>query len=67
MAGITLSLWYLKDFVCELEPIGPMEVLTPGDQAEFTENWYIAEFPFPEQRELVDVDAVTQTAKSLFM
>ncbi len=65
MAGITISLWYFKDFVCELEPIGPMEILEPGAQASFIENWWIAPFSFPEKRSEVDVQAVTEVANSL--
>ncbi|MDF1513608.1 MAG: hypothetical protein P1S60_07350 [Anaerolineae bacterium] len=65
MAGITISLWYLKDFVCELEPIGPMEVLTRGEQADFTETWYVVNFPFPEQRDQVDARQVASLAQQL--
>ena len=65
MAGITISLWYLKEFVCELEPIGPMEVLSPGESASFTENWFIGEFQFPAQRDQVDARAVAKVAESI--
>ena len=65
MAGITISLWYLKEFVCELEPIGPMEVLGPGQSASFTENWFVVDFPFPAKRDQVDARAVSRAAKQL--
>jgi hypothetical protein len=65
MAGITLSLWYMRDFVCELEPIGPMEILAPGESVNFTENWTILEFPFPELRDQVDPHAVKSAVKSI--
>jgi hypothetical protein len=65
MAGITISLWYLKERVCELEPIGPMEILAPGSTAQFTENWFLIDYPFPAQREEVDVCAVSNIAKTL--
>jgi hypothetical protein len=66
MAAITISLWYLKEFVCELEPIGPMEVLAPGEKASFTETWYIANYPFPDQRAKVDALSVSRAATQLF-
>ena len=65
MAGITISLWYLKEYVCELEPIGPMEVLEPGTSASFMETWYVIDYPFPDQRNQVDVNSVAVAAKQL--
>ena len=47
-AGLTASVWYPSRMnVVELEPIGPREVLKPGEQASFTETWNLAEAPFP--------------------
>lgn len=63
MAAITISLWYMRDTVCELEPIGPMEILQPGESASFTENWSIVAFPFPEQRAKVDTAAVARAVQ----
>ena len=50
MAGLTISIWHKDDVVCELEPIGPMEVLNPGESASFSETWQLASFPFPGDR-----------------
>ena len=41
----------------ELEPIGPRERLQPGEHAEFTEEWFLSEMPFPKDRK-VDLEAV---------
>jgi len=59
VAGLTISLWYYQDLVCELEPIGPKEVLQPGEESLFTETWYLAEYPFPTDRRALDVDALS--------
>jgi hypothetical protein len=50
MAGLTISIWYKEDQMCELEPIGPMEELNPGESASFTETWTLAPHDFPEDR-----------------
>jgi hypothetical protein len=53
-AGLTLSLWFIRDLVCELEPNGPMEVLQPGQAASLTEEWWLAPLPLPAQRDAAD-------------
>lgn len=63
MAGLTLSLWYYKDLVCELEPIGPMEVLEPGESASFTEDWWLLPHPFPAQREALGLSNVVRVVE----
>lgn len=62
-AGLTLSLWYFRDLVCELEPIGPMEVLQPGQAASLTEEWWLAPCPFPAQRDAADVAQIVALAQ----
>ena len=32
----------------EIEPIGPLEIIEPGDERSFTEDWWLAEFSFPK-------------------
>jgi len=56
-AGLTISIWYPDNAMIELEPIGPRERLQPGEQAGFTEEWFLSEMPFPKDRN-VDLDAV---------
>lgn len=49
VAGLTISVWYPKDRpTVELEPIGPAELLDPGDKASFTEEWWLLAHPFPQ-------------------
>jgi len=59
MAGFTVSVWYYKDELVELEPIGPMERLAPGESASFTEDWWLLAYPFPERRDALDLEEVS--------
>jgi len=75
MCAATLSLYYYPfiedrkkpaaerglsvDF-CELEPIGPMELLKPRQSSSFTEDWWLVSFPFPAASKDVNLDAVTR-------
>lgn len=54
-AGLTLSVWYPPGARIELEPIGPREVLRPGEQATFEEDWFLLAFPFPKAGEQVNL------------
>ncbi len=47
MAAPTASVWYHKDTMCEIEPLGPLEVLEPGESSSFTEHWYLYDFEYP--------------------
>jgi len=47
MTGATVSIWYNKKGVCEIEPIGPWEWIRPGESISFTENWYLMDFKYP--------------------
>jgi hypothetical protein len=58
MAGFTIVMWYFKDLLCELEPIGPKERLAPGQSAAFTEDWWLLPYAFPQTRTNVDLEAV---------
>lgn len=58
MAGLTISIWYYKNERCELEPIGPREILVPGGSASFTEEWELLPFDFPDPAETADLDAI---------
>ena len=50
MAAPTVSVWYNKDLMCEVEPLGPLEILEPGEAASFTEHWYLYDYQYPEDR-----------------
>ena len=62
MAGLTISIWYFKNEMCELEPIGPRENLAPGASASYTEEWELKPFTFPADGKTVDLGAVKQAA-----
>ncbi len=44
------SYWHLKDEIIEIEPNGPLQIIQPGEQAEFTEHWWLVEFDLPENK-----------------
>ncbi len=60
VAGLTVSVWYPPGARVELEPIGPRERLKPGESATFTEEWFLATFPFPASGETVDLAKLRQ-------
>jgi len=66
MAGFTVSLWYYKNLMCELEPIGPRTDLAPGKSASFTEQWWLLPHKFPEPGRDVDLKALSETVSKLF-
>jgi hypothetical protein len=51
--GMTLSLWYPeaeKIPAVEVEPIGPMEIVPPGQSSTFTVHWWLLEEPFTKDK-----------------
>lgn len=62
-AALTISIWYYKEEMCELEPIGPKEVIKPGGSASFTEEWELFPFTYPADKN-VDLKAVEKLAKT---
>ncbi len=66
MAGLTISIWYYKDMMCELEPIGPMEKIAPGESAAFTEEWWLIPHKFPKQGSEVDLDGIRRIVNQAF-
>ena len=60
MAALTISIWYYRDKVCELEPIGPMERILSGQSVSFTEEWRLIPYKFPDQRTEVNLEKVKQ-------
>jgi len=68
---MTISIWYVENFrdtltTAELEPIGPLETIAPGERVSFTEDWYLVEHDFPEDKLGFDLQAVVDASKSLF-
>ena len=64
MTGATVSLWYNEEGICEIEPIGPWEWIEPGESVFFTENWFLLDFNYPENKE-VDLNKITKIIEKL--
>jgi hypothetical protein len=64
IAGLTVSIWYNKDLMCELEPIGPMETIMPGKSASFTETWWLLPAQFPTGGKEADLAKLKQFVES---
>jgi hypothetical protein len=68
---MTLSIWYKENYrmtgkdAIELEPIGPLETLGPGDRASFTEEWYLLPFAFPADVKNFDIQTTVEAAKTV--
>ena len=58
MAATTVVIWYYKDRMCELEPIGPRETLKPGESASYTEDWWLFPHKHPGEGKVVDHEAL---------
>lgn len=58
MAGLTISIYYYKDRMCEVEPIGPLEVIPPDNYVSFSEDWWLLPYEYPQDK-TVDLDAFT--------
>jgi hypothetical protein len=58
LVAATVSVWYYKDRLCEIEPIGPQERLAPGASASFTEEWWALPFEFPAHPDRLDLGVV---------
>ena len=58
LAAYTISIWYDQEKQCELEPIGPTEFLAPGEQASFTEDWWLFQYDYPRDKN-TDLEALT--------
>ena len=66
MASLTLSIWYPSERpMCELEPIGPREILKPGGRATFTEEWFLASRKYPKISAELDVSTVARQSHEL--
>ena len=60
MAAITVCIYYFKDIMCELEPMGPMERIAPGASASFTEDWWLLPYPFPGKAANLNLDEISR-------
>ena len=57
VAGNNVSVWYYKDKVVEIEPMSPWKTIPPGNCYSFTENWYLYDYPYPDDKK-ADLDKV---------
>lgn len=64
VAGLTSCIYYPRERVCEIEPIGPRERLAPGESAAFTEEWWLLPCPFPAAGETPDVDEIVRRVEA---
>ena len=64
MLSNQVSIWYYKDEKCEIEPIGPLETILPGEIASFTEDWWLMENEYPKDKKL-DLNKIKTIIKSL--
>jgi hypothetical protein len=62
MAGLTISIWYNKNEMCELEPIGPRETLAPGASASYSEEWELLPYRFPQGADVADLGEIKRLA-----
>ncbi len=60
MAGLTISIWYFKNEMCELEPIGPREILAPNASSSFIEEWSLTPFDYPKEGHVADLAEVAK-------
>ena len=64
MTAATVSIWYNKDGICEIEPIGPWEWIESGKSISFTEHWYLMDYNYPEDKK-ADLDAIRRMVRKL--
>jgi hypothetical protein len=50
MSAANVSIWYNKEEMCEIEPIGPMETIRPGKKVSYKETWHLFNYKYPEDK-----------------
>ena len=60
-----VSIWYYKNEKCEIEPIGPIETILPGEIASFTEDWWLQNYTYPKDKKinLNEIKTIINTLK----
>jgi hypothetical protein len=53
------SVWYYRDLICEIEPMGPRETILAGGEASFTEHWWLFDYEYPMDRK-ADLSEITK-------
>ena len=44
MTGCTASFWFLRDEKCEVEPLGPWDIIEPAETSSFSETWHLFDY-----------------------
>lgn len=60
-----VSIWYYKEEKCEIEPIGPLETILPGKTVSYTEDWWLMEHKYPEDKKtnLTEINEIIRKLK----
>ncbi len=64
LIGNQVSIWYYKEEKCEIEPIGPIESIKPGKTASFTEDWWLLDYKYPEDKK-INISEINKIIKQL--
>jgi hypothetical protein len=64
MAAVPLSIWYFKEIMAELEPIGPWEWVAPKGETSYSEIWNLLPYQYPKSKE-VNVKIINDKVKAL--
>jgi hypothetical protein len=51
IAGNNASIWY-NNGMCEIEPMGPLEIIPAGQEASFTEHWHLFDYKYPGDKDV---------------
>jgi hypothetical protein len=44
--------------------MGPLETISPGEEVSFTEEWYLIDYEYPEDK-LADLSKLTKLIKEI--
>jgi hypothetical protein len=64
VSAANASVWYNGTQMTEIEPIGPWELIRPGNRKSFSEHWYLSEYKFPVTR-IIDTERFKKLVKQL--
>lgn len=64
MSAANACIFYNKELLCEIEPMGPLETIRSGEEVSFTETWYLLDYKYPEDK-LPDQEKITTIIQGL--
>lgn len=64
VSAANASVWYNGTQMTEIEPIGPWELISPGNRKSFSEHWYFSEYKFPVTR-TIDTESFKKLVNQL--